>query len=172
MKCNDTVNALHKKASIMLRSYRGYRTLTGSVVRDFYTATSACVNCGHHWTYVGMSTNTFGMSSERAREHLSNFWGQYSPYTSPFIARRRLGNASPYYCDNCGSFDVESRDCGYAHLEAADARPLLDGQLGTRDPQESRVILLSQWRQNYKSLLSKTCLNRTAKNFRRYFDRD
>ncbi len=98
------------------------------------------------------------MSPEGAEEHLSNFWGQYNPHTSPFIARRRLGNASPYCCDNCGSFDVESRDCDYAHLEAANARPLLDGQLGTRDPQEIASYFVESLEAELQSLTEQDML--------------
>ena len=60
---------------------------------------STCNDCANHWTsYVGVSTNTFGMTAEEAESHLEYF--------------ARLEVDSPFYCYRCGSFDIsyKSRD--------------------------------------------------------------
>ena len=50
-----------------------------------------CLACGHKWdAYEGVSTNTFGMCEEEAREHLQNFAEQY-------------GTAERRTCPECGS---------------------------------------------------------------------
>lgn len=50
-----------------------------------------CVACGHVWdAYEGVSTNTFGMTEEEARDYLENFAERYG------IAERRT-------CPECGS---------------------------------------------------------------------
>jgi len=60
---------------------------------------STCNDCANHWTsYVGVSTNTFGMTAKEAESHLKYFAG--------------LAVDSPFYCYRCGSFDIsyKSRD--------------------------------------------------------------
>jgi hypothetical protein len=60
---------------------------------------STCNDCGNRWeSYVGVSTNTFGMTAKEAESHLKYFAG--------------LEVDSPFYCYRCGSFDIsyKSRD--------------------------------------------------------------
>ena len=66
---------------------------------------STCNDCGNGWTsYVGMSTNTFGMNTAEAESHLERFAG--------------LEVDSPCYCYQCGSFDVSySTPSGYGSEE-------------------------------------------------------
>lgn len=52
-----------------------------------------CNACGYIWdAYEGVSTNTFGMTEEEARDHFENFAERYG------IAERRT-------CPECGSKD-------------------------------------------------------------------
>ena len=54
---------------------------------------STCNDCGNRWeSYVGVSTNTFGMTAKEAESHLKYF--------------ARLEVDSPFYCYRCGSFDI------------------------------------------------------------------
>ena len=54
---------------------------------------STCNDCGNRWEpYVGVSTNTFGMTAKEAESHLKYF--------------ARLEVDSPFYCYRCGSFDI------------------------------------------------------------------
>lgn len=54
---------------------------------------STCNDCGNRWeSYVGVSTNTFGMTAKEAESHLKHF--------------ARLEVDSPFYCYRCGSFDI------------------------------------------------------------------
>jgi len=73
---------------------------------------STCNDCSNRWTsYVGVSTNTFGMTSAEAESHLKYFAG--------------LEVDSPFYCYRCGSFDISySTPSGYGSQE---------GRTGPRD---------------------------------------
>jgi len=54
---------------------------------------STCNDCGNRWeSWVGVSTNTFGMTAKEAESHLKYF--------------ARLEVDSPFYCYRCGSFDI------------------------------------------------------------------
>ena len=70
---------------------------------------STCNDCANHWTsYVGVSTNTFGMTAEEAESHLKYFAG--------------LEVDSPFYCCHCGSFDISySTPSGYGSEEGRTA---------------------------------------------------
>jgi hypothetical protein len=58
---------------------------------------STCNDCGFKWTsYVGVSTNTFGMTPDEAESHLEHFAG--------------LEVDSPFYCCHCGSFDISYKN--------------------------------------------------------------
>ena len=87
---------------------------------------SGCLRCGHTWTsYVGMSTNTMGMTEVQAREHMRSFWEEYSPYSLRM-------SESPYVCPVCGSLEVEFRTSRLRSLE--EDNPLLDGKINTNPP--------------------------------------
>ena len=75
-----------------------------------------------------MSTNTFGMSEEQAQDHISSFWENHSPYS---LNR----SDSPYLCPDCGSLEVEFRNCNYDSVDGED-NPLLDGRINTNPPNQ------------------------------------
>ena len=74
---------------------------------DQYSST--CNDCAHRWTsFVGVSTNTFGMTPDEAESHLEHFTG--------------LEVDSPFYCYRCGSFDISySTPSGYGSEEGRTA---------------------------------------------------
>lgn len=90
---------------------------------------SGCIRCGFNWTtHVGMSTNTFGMSEEQAQDHIRSFWEDHSPYSLKT-------SDSPYLCPDCGSLEVEFRNCNYWSVDGED-NPLLDGRINTNPPDQ------------------------------------
>ena len=97
---------------------------------------SGCIRCGFNWTtHVGMSTNTFGMSEEQAQDHTRSFWENYSPYS--------LNTSdSPYLCPDCGSLEVEFRNCNYDSVDG-EHNPLLDGRINTNPPDRIADALLT-----------------------------
>ena len=88
---------------------------------DQYSST--CNDCTHTWTsFVGVSTNTFGMTPDEAKSHIESF-------TS-------LELRSPFYCRQCGSFDVSySTPSGYGSK---------DGRTGPRDILDALVPVIRE----------------------------
>lgn len=90
---------------------------------------STCNDCSNRWTsYVGVSTNTFGMTSAEAESHLKYFAG--------------LEVDSPFYCYRCGSFDISYKNPhGYTK----------EGRTGPSDVVDALVpairIAMYQWEQ-------------------------
>ena len=97
---------------------------------------SGCIRCGNTWTtYVGMSTNTFGMTEEQAQEHMRSFWENYSPYSLKM-------SDSPYLCPACGSLEVEFRNYRWSSV-GGEENPLLDGKINTNPPDQIADALLT-----------------------------
>ena len=90
---------------------------------------STCNDCGFNWTsYVGVSTNTFGMTATEAESHLEYF--------------ARLEVDSPFYCCRCGSFDISYKNPdGYTK----------EGRTGPSDVVDALVpairLAMYQWEQ-------------------------
>ena len=90
---------------------------------------STCNDCGNRWeSYVGVSTNTFGMTAKEAESHLKYF--------------ARLEVDSPFYCYRCGSFDIS--------YESPDAWTK-EGRTGPSDIVDALVpairLAMHQWEQ-------------------------
>ena len=90
---------------------------------------STCNDCANRWTsYVGVSTNTFGMNAKEAESHLKHF--------------AALEVDSPFYCCRCGSFDISYKNPdGYTK----------EGRTGPNDVAEALVpairLAVYQWEQ-------------------------
>jgi len=90
---------------------------------------STCNDCANRWTsYVGVSTNTFGMTAKEAESHLKHFAG--------------LEVDSPFYCCHCGSFDISYKNPdGYTK----------EGRTGPSDVVDALVpairLAMYQWEQ-------------------------
>ena len=88
-----------------------------------------CNDCANRWTsYVGVSTNTFGMTAKEAESHLRHF--------------AELEIDSPFYCFRCGSFDISYKNPdGY----------IKEGRTGPNDVAEALVpairLAVYQWEQ-------------------------
>ena len=111
------------KACVKIRENEGGRM----TIIDEYSST--CNDCGNGWiSFVGVSTNTFGMTATQAENYLKYFAG--------------LKVDSPFYCDRCGSFDIsyENPD-GYTK----------DGRTGPNDVAEALLpairVAVYQWKQ-------------------------
>jgi len=90
---------------------------------------STCNDCANRWlSYVGVSTNTFGMTAKEAQSHLEYFAG--------------LEVDSPFYCCRCGSFDISYKNPdGYTK----------EGRTGPSDVVDALVpairLAMYQWEQ-------------------------
>lgn len=90
---------------------------------------STCNDCANRWTsYVGVSTNTFGMTAEEAERHLKDIAG--------------LEVDSPFYCCHCGSFDISYKN-PYGYTK--------EGRTGPSDVADALVpairLAFHQWEQ-------------------------
>ncbi len=93
-----------------------------------------------------MSANTFGMSEEQAQDHIRSFWENHSPYS--------LNTSdSPYLCPDCGSLEVEFRNCNYDSVDGED-NPLLDGRINTNPPDQVADAFITLWLEELEQVSS------------------